>query len=68
MGPCSFKGFVMGSPTEERIRIRAYELWELAGQPRGRDDEFWYQAEKEIRETKELEGIAHSPPPTVLPG
>ena len=58
----------MGSPTEERIRIRAYELWELAGQPPGREDEFWYQAEKEIRETKELEDIAQSPPPTVLPG
>jgi hypothetical protein len=58
----------MGSPTEERIRVRAYELWELAGQPPGREDEFWYQAEKEIRETKELEDIAHSPPPTVLPG
>jgi len=36
----------MGSQTEERIRMRAYELRELAEQPPGREDEFWYQAEK----------------------
>jgi hypothetical protein len=39
----------MGSQTEERIRMRAYELWELAG----REDEFRYQAGKETRETTE---------------
>ncbi len=58
----------MKSPTEQRIRARAYELWELAGQPPGREHEFWYQAAKEIRETMELEDIVHSPPPTLLPG
>jgi Protein of unknown function (DUF2934) len=55
----------MGSPTGSVSRIRAYELWELAGPPAGREDEFWYQAEKEIRETMEFEGIVYSPPPTV---
>jgi hypothetical protein len=54
----------MASPTKERIRILDYEL---AGQPSDREDEFWYQAEKELRETRELEAIVHSPPPTLLP-
>jgi hypothetical protein len=33
---------------EERIRQRAEELWREAGQPQGRDEEFWHKAEKEI--------------------
>lgn len=28
-------------PTDEQIRTRAHQLWELAGSPAGRDDEFW---------------------------
>jgi hypothetical protein len=34
---------------EERIRARAYELWEQAGSPDGDGTHFWYQAEHEIR-------------------
>ena len=34
---------------EDRIRDRAYELWEAAGRPEGDGVEFWYQAEHEIR-------------------
>jgi hypothetical protein len=37
---------------EERIRFRAYLLAEAAGFPDGRADEFWHQAEKEIRSGK----------------
>ena len=33
---------------EERIRERAYELWEQAGRPEGRAVEHWLQAETEI--------------------
>ena len=33
---------------EERTRKRAHELWEEAGRPHGRDQEFWYQAELEV--------------------
>jgi Protein of unknown function (DUF2934) len=33
---------------EERIRQRAYEIWERAGRPHGRDQEHWRQAEAEI--------------------
>jgi hypothetical protein len=29
---------------DERIRTRAYHLWEQAGRPVGRDDEFWQRA------------------------
>jgi hypothetical protein len=32
----------------ERIKRRAYELWEAAGRPIGRADEFWEQACVEI--------------------
>jgi hypothetical protein len=43
-------------PTEEQIRQRAQEIWEENHRPTGRDDEFWYQAEKELNE-----GLAHEP-------
>ena len=29
---------------EDRIRERAYHLWEANGRPPGRDEEFWHQA------------------------
>jgi hypothetical protein len=34
---------------EEQVRMRAYFLAEAAGFPDGRADEFWQQAEQEIR-------------------
>jgi Protein of unknown function (DUF2934) len=39
----------MRSPTEEQIRERAYQLWEAAGKPEDREQEFWYQAEGELK-------------------
>ena len=30
------------------IRLRAYELWQQAGSPAGRDEEFWLTAEREF--------------------
>ena len=33
----------------DEIRRRAYELYEQAGRPEGKQDEFWYRAEQEIR-------------------
>ena len=38
---------------KHQIRARAYELWEQAGKPTGRDEEFWLMAEREIMEKKE---------------
>lgn len=42
----------MSKPTEEAIKVRAHELWEKAGKPDGREDEFWHQAEKELAQGK----------------
>lgn len=33
---------------EQRIRERAYQLWEQAGRPDGKEVEHWLQAEREI--------------------
>jgi hypothetical protein len=33
---------------EERIRERAYEIWERAGRPEGKTVEHWLQAEAEV--------------------
>jgi hypothetical protein len=40
----------MEKPTEEQIRSRAFELWEQAGKPDGRAEEFWHLAERDLRE------------------
>jgi hypothetical protein len=40
----------MPDPREREITRRAYELWEQAGQPKGQDEEFYYQAEQELRD------------------
>jgi hypothetical protein len=39
----------------EDIRVRAYELWEQNGKPEGKQDEFWFQAERELKEEKETD-------------
>lgn len=33
---------------EDRVRERAYQLWEQAGCPDGRSAEFWHQAASEV--------------------
>jgi hypothetical protein len=35
------------SDREDAIRRRAYELWQEAGEPHGRDHEFWFAASRE---------------------
>jgi hypothetical protein len=37
-------------PAEEKIRKRARKIWEENGRPTGRDEEFWFQAERELQE------------------
>jgi len=42
----------MVSPSDEQIeqiRQRAHQLWEAAGRPEGREQEFWFEAERELR-------------------
>ncbi len=40
----------MAKPRGIEIVRRAYELWEKAGKPDGRDQEFYHQAERELTE------------------
>lgn len=35
---------------EDRVRERAFELWETEGRPEGRDVEHWLDAERELGE------------------
>jgi hypothetical protein len=39
----------MAQPAHIDIVRRAYELWEQAGKPEGKDQEFYHQAEQELR-------------------
>jgi hypothetical protein len=58
----------MEESMKEKIRMRAHELWELAGKPDGRHDEFWFEAEREIkRELEDLSAIAQRPEPMSFP-
>lgn len=44
--------------SEEQIRRRAYELYELRGREDGHDVEDWLQSESEMRERMKPTGIA----------
>jgi hypothetical protein len=41
------------SVREESVRELAYALWEQAGRPNGRRDEFWYAARYEFERREE---------------
>jgi len=56
---------------ENRIRDRAYQLWQDAGQPEDREQEFWYQAERELAEEDEVDLSAEASAldlPPLVPG
>jgi len=36
-------------PDQQEIGRRAYQLWEKAGRPSGKDMDFWLEAEKQLR-------------------
>jgi Protein of unknown function (DUF2934) len=65
------------SAIEEMIRKRAHELWEKAGMPEGRSEEFWFAARAEVEsearrdENQEprapLPQAKASPPPAAKP-
>jgi hypothetical protein len=45
------------SGIQELVREQAYELWQRAGCPDGRSDEFWFAAEHELEgETATVDG------------
>ena len=48
------RALALARPDEDRIRMRAREVWEENGRAFGRDEEFWYQAEREFREAEDL--------------
>ena len=39
----------MVEPNNKEIEARAYQLWEKAGRPEGREKEFWHLAQQELR-------------------
>jgi hypothetical protein len=49
-----WRASILAKPTKNRIRRRAREIWEENGRPSGRDEEFWFQAEREFREAETL--------------
>jgi hypothetical protein len=42
----------MADPSEDEIRLRAHELWERAGRPHGKEDQFWLEAERQLKEER----------------
>ncbi|BBQ02467.1 hypothetical protein BSFA1_75950 (plasmid) [Burkholderia sp. SFA1] len=40
--------------TEDQIRSLAYQLWEEAGSPNGRSDEFWVLAQTQLASVSEV--------------
>jgi hypothetical protein len=49
---------------EQRIRERAYQLWQEDGAPEGRADEYWHRAQKLLED----EAQSGSPVPRQAPG
>ena len=45
----------------ERIRQRAYQLWEQEGRLHGREHEYWLRAEAEVADLPDSNGLAGSP-------
>ena len=48
-------------PDEEDIRTLAYDLWVRAGAPEDRDEEFWLQAEQDLRNGGKPPPLRHIP-------
>ena len=42
------------------VALRAYQLWEAAGRPEGRDEEFYFQAEEELRRLLDVDRVKPS--------
>jgi hypothetical protein len=38
----------MEQALEQRIRLRAYEIWEAVGRPEGYSDQHWLAAERQV--------------------
>ena len=58
----------MNSEREERIRARAYQLWNEEGQPEGKEAEHWERARAEIEGGQGGEDTPARPPKEVAIG
>jgi hypothetical protein len=47
---------------DQRIRERAYEIWEKEGKPHGRDDDHWRRAEIDVAEEDTRTGSSPTKP------
>ena len=41
-------------PRTSDVAARAYEIWQRSGCPQGKDQEHWFQAERELRARQSL--------------
>ena len=58
----------MSDDRDQRVKERAYELWENEGRPAGRHDDHWDQARREIEERDgDLASGMEAPPPLESP-
>ncbi|WP_375478550.1 DUF2934 domain-containing protein [uncultured Nostoc sp.] len=48
----SCEHFISNRPDENKIRLKAYEIWQQMGYPNGKSVEHWLQAEKELIDLK----------------
>ncbi len=53
---------------EEQIRNYAYQLWDKAGRPEGRDEEFWNAAKAELDAEDEIPTTTDQPNANIIPG
>ncbi len=44
--------------SDDQIRLRARELWEERGRPEGYEDQFWEQAERDLKSKGVLGGAS----------
>lgn len=58
----------MSDSTVPSIALRAYQLWEAAGRPHDRDEEFYFQAEEELRKLLDFESSNESGDLRMVPG
>ena len=50
------------SGSDDWIAKRAYELWDRAGRPDGRSEEFWFAAKEEVEQKERKGGLLQSAP------
>ena len=60
--PLGSKEVTVTDSRKMTITRRAYELWQQAGEPKDRDEEFYLQAEREFDEAPETAITAPIPP------